>query len=62
MKYRSGNKMHCWQSVYYQSATENKHAKTHAVRRENVGLLHKIVGRLTPRAQHVTHNAIASFF
>ena len=35
---------------------ENKHAKTHAVMRKNVGLLREIVSRLTPLAEYTTHN------
>ena len=37
-------------------ASENKDSKTHAVVRENVGLLSDIVARLTSMAQDVTHN------
>ena len=36
--------------------SENKHAKTHAVMRKNVGLLREIVSRLTPLAEYTTHN------
>ena len=35
---------------------ENKHAKTHAVVRENVGLMREIDGRFTSMAQDVAHN------
>ena len=43
-------------------ASRNKRAQTHAVVRENDGLLREIVGRLTSMAQDVTHNTNGSMY